>query len=125
MITAADLESLLTAHEHHGHGAFAPTALAALDEREEFQAAAVHALDEAGLPAHYLVARYVRLLTRAVCVQVWRAAPGDFPADPVWLRAALHRSAPAPVARRRCRDRWRPRSSRNCWNATAPAAPSD
>ncbi|MEE1831590.1 acyl-CoA dehydrogenase [Streptomyces sp. SP17KL33] len=49
-------------------------------------------------PEHYdLVTRYVRLLSRTVCVQVWRhAPPGDFLADPAWLRAALHRSAPGP-----------------------------
>ncbi|KFG08668.1 MULTISPECIES: acyl-CoA dehydrogenase [Streptomyces] len=44
-----------------------------------------------------LVTRYVRLLTRTVCVQVWRHAPsGDFLADPAWLRAVLHRSASGP-----------------------------
>ncbi|WEH12496.1 acyl-CoA dehydrogenase [Streptomyces sp. VNUA24] len=49
-------------------------------------------------PEHYdLVTRYVRLLTRAVCVQVWRHAPsGGFLADPAWLRAALHRSTSGP-----------------------------
>ncbi|MDX2604374.1 acyl-CoA dehydrogenase [Streptomyces caniscabiei] len=49
-------------------------------------------------PEHYdLVTRYVRLLSRTVCVQVWRhAPPGDFLADPAWLRAALHRSEPCP-----------------------------
>ncbi|MFF5965083.1 acyl-CoA dehydrogenase [Streptomyces collinus] len=49
-------------------------------------------------PEHYdLVTRYIRLLSRAVCVQVWRhAEPGDFLAGPVWLRAVLHRSAPGP-----------------------------
>ncbi|MEI5522090.1 acyl-CoA dehydrogenase [Streptomyces brasiliscabiei] len=49
-------------------------------------------------PVHYdLVTRYVRLLSRTVCVQVWRHAdPGDFLADPAWLRAALHRSVPGP-----------------------------
>ncbi|MFK4099057.1 acyl-CoA dehydrogenase [Streptomyces sp. NPDC019531] len=49
-------------------------------------------------PEHYdLVTRYVRLLTRTVCVQVWRhAVPGDFLADPAWARAALHRSAAGP-----------------------------
>lgn len=43
--------------------------------------------------AHYdLVSRYVTLLTRICCVQVWRhAPPGDFLARPAWLRAALHR----------------------------------
>ncbi|MDX2522092.1 hypothetical protein PV355_44495 [Streptomyces stelliscabiei] len=51
-------------------------------------------------PEHYdLVTRYVRLLSRTVYVQVWRhARPGDFLADPAWLRAALHRSAPGPNA---------------------------
>ncbi|MFF0627499.1 acyl-CoA dehydrogenase [Streptomyces sp. NPDC004296] len=49
-------------------------------------------------PEHYdLVTRYVRLLSRTACVQVWRhARPGSFQADPAWLRAALHRSAPGP-----------------------------
>ncbi|MGW6911274.1 acyl-CoA dehydrogenase [Streptomyces sp. NPDC054940] len=47
-------------------------------------------------PEHYdLVTRYVRLLSRTACVQVWRhARPEHFLADPAWLRAALHRSAP-------------------------------
>ncbi|TQE29395.1 acyl-CoA dehydrogenase [Streptomyces ipomoeae] len=46
-------------------------------------------------PEYYdLVTRYVRLLSRTACVQVWRhAEPGNFLADPAWLRAALHRSA--------------------------------
>ncbi|WP_105969126.1 acyl-CoA dehydrogenase [Streptomyces geranii] len=49
-------------------------------------------------PEYYdLVTRYVRLLSRTVCVQVWRhAEPGNFLADPAWLRAALHRSAREP-----------------------------
>lgn len=49
-------------------------------------------------PGHYdLVTRYVRVLSRTLCVQVWQhARPGDFLADPAWLRAALHRSAPGP-----------------------------
>ncbi|MFF4054423.1 acyl-CoA dehydrogenase [Streptomyces sp. NPDC001668] len=49
-------------------------------------------------PAHYdLVTRYVRLLSRTVCVQAWRhAGPGDFLADPAWARAALHRSTAGP-----------------------------
>ncbi|WP_247200599.1 hypothetical protein [Streptomyces scabiei] len=39
----------------------------------------------------------MRLLTRTVCVQVWRhARSGDFLADPAWLRAVLHRSASGP-----------------------------
>ncbi|MEU6223129.1 acyl-CoA dehydrogenase [Streptomyces sp. NPDC047042] len=47
-------------------------------------------------PEHYdLVTRYVRLLSRTACVQVWRhAAPAGFLADPAWVRAALHRSTP-------------------------------
>ncbi|MFE1834085.1 acyl-CoA dehydrogenase [Streptomyces sviceus] len=47
-------------------------------------------------PEHYdLVTRYVRLLSRTACVQVWRhSGAGDFLADPAWARAALHRSAP-------------------------------
>ncbi|MFC9681058.1 acyl-CoA dehydrogenase [Streptomyces sp. NPDC056948] len=49
-------------------------------------------------PEYYdLVTRYVRLLSRTAWVQVWRhAEPGNFLADPAWLRAALHRSAPGP-----------------------------
>ncbi|MFF7791548.1 acyl-CoA dehydrogenase family protein [Streptomyces sp. NPDC007991] len=49
-------------------------------------------------PEYYdLVTRYVRLLSRTACVQVWRhAEPGTFLADPAWLRAALHRSARGP-----------------------------
>ncbi|UUU31862.1 acyl-CoA dehydrogenase [Streptomyces sp. CA-210063] len=49
-------------------------------------------------PEHYdLVTRYVRLLSRTACGQVWRhARPDDFLADPTWLRAALCRSAPGP-----------------------------
>lgn len=49
-------------------------------------------------PEHYdLVTRYVRLLTRTTCVQVWRHAdPAGFLADPAWPRAALSRSAPGP-----------------------------
>ncbi|MCX5426032.1 acyl-CoA dehydrogenase [Streptomyces sp. NBC_00078] len=49
-------------------------------------------------PEHYdLVTRYVRLLSRGVCAQVWRhAEPDSFLADPAWLRAALHRCAPGP-----------------------------
>ncbi|MGW1674080.1 acyl-CoA dehydrogenase family protein [Streptomyces sp. NPDC002324] len=50
MTTAADLETLLAAHEDD---AFAPDTLAALDHREEFPAGAVQLLDDAGLPAHY------------------------------------------------------------------------
>lgn len=49
-------------------------------------------------PEHYdLVTRYVRLLARTASIEVWRhAEPGTFLADPAWLRAALHRSAPGP-----------------------------
>ncbi|MBB6418143.1 acyl-CoA dehydrogenase [Streptomyces sp. AK010] len=49
-------------------------------------------------PEYYdLVTPYVRLLSRTACVQVWRHAdPGNFLADPAWLRAALHRSARGP-----------------------------
>ncbi|NGO44962.1 acyl-CoA dehydrogenase [Streptomyces ureilyticus] len=49
-------------------------------------------------PEHYdLVTRYVRLLARTACIEVWRhAEPGTFLAGPAWLRAALHRSAPGP-----------------------------
>ncbi|BBC31210.1 Oxidoreductase [Streptomyces graminofaciens] len=49
-------------------------------------------------PEHYdLVTRYVRVLSRTACAQVWRhARPESFLADPAWLRAALCRSAPGP-----------------------------
>ncbi len=52
-------------------------------------------------PEHYdLVTRYVRVLSRTASVQVWRhAGPGDFLADPAWVRAALHRSALGPHRR--------------------------
>ncbi|MFJ2609304.1 MULTISPECIES: acyl-CoA dehydrogenase family protein [unclassified Streptomyces] len=65
MTTAAALEARLVAHEAD---AFAPDLLAALDENEEFPAEAVRVLDEAGLPAHYVltpdadVSETVRLL---------------------------------------------------------------
>ncbi|WP_060880996.1 acyl-CoA dehydrogenase family protein [Streptomyces scabiei] len=68
MITTADLECLLTAHED---GPFSPETLAGLDEREEFPDGAVRVLDSAGLSAHYVLpeggdlAETVRLL-RAV-----------------------------------------------------------
>ncbi|MEI5522091.1 acyl-CoA dehydrogenase [Streptomyces brasiliscabiei] len=52
MTTTADLETLLTAHEDD---VFAPDALAGLDDREEFPAGAVRVLDDAGLPAHYVL----------------------------------------------------------------------
>ncbi|WP_216586707.1 acyl-CoA dehydrogenase family protein [Streptomyces brasiliscabiei] len=52
MTTTADLETLLTAHEDD---LFAPDALAGLDDREEFPADAVRVLDDAGLPAHYVL----------------------------------------------------------------------
>ncbi|QFR02142.1 acyl-CoA dehydrogenase [Streptomyces phaeolivaceus] len=52
MTTTADLETLLAAHEDD---AFAPEALAGLDDREEFPAGAVRVLDDAGLPAHYVL----------------------------------------------------------------------
>ncbi|MDX3748771.1 acyl-CoA dehydrogenase [Streptomyces sp. AK08-02] len=49
-------------------------------------------------PEHYgMVTRYVRLLSRTACTQVWRHAPPEsFLAGPAWLRAALWRSAPGP-----------------------------
>lgn len=45
-------------------------------------------------PRHYdLVTRYVRLLVRISCLQVWRHARDGFLADPVWL----HAPRPGPV----------------------------
>ncbi|MFF0627498.1 acyl-CoA dehydrogenase [Streptomyces sp. NPDC004296] len=52
MTTVADLETLLAAHEDD---AFLPGTLARLDEREEFPDDAVRLLDDAGLPAHYVL----------------------------------------------------------------------
>ncbi len=52
MTTTADLETLLAAHEDD---AFSPEALAELDAREEFPGDAVRVLDDAGLPAHYVL----------------------------------------------------------------------
>ncbi|MFE0254769.1 acyl-CoA dehydrogenase family protein [Streptomyces sp. NPDC059010] len=52
MTTTADLETLLATHEDD---AFAPGALAELDAREEFPDGAVRLLDDAGLPAHYVL----------------------------------------------------------------------
>ncbi|WP_210586542.1 acyl-CoA dehydrogenase [Streptomyces sp. GESEQ-35] len=43
--------------------------------------------------AFALAARYAELLGAAAAVGVWRTARGGFLADPVWLGAALHRSA--------------------------------
>jgi alkylation response protein AidB-like acyl-CoA dehydrogenase len=49
------------------------------------------------LPRHYdLVTRYVRLLVRISCLQVWRHAPDGFLADPAWLRSP--RTGPVPDA---------------------------
>ncbi|WP_329343246.1 acyl-CoA dehydrogenase [Streptomyces sp. NBC_00663] len=65
MTTTADLESLLAGHEDD---VLSPDTLAALDEREEFPDRAVRLLDDAGLPAHYVLtpdgdfSRTVRLL---------------------------------------------------------------
>lgn len=52
MTTMADLETLLAAHEDD---VFLPGTLARLDEREEFPDDAVRLLDDAGLPAHYVL----------------------------------------------------------------------
>lgn len=68
MTTTVELETLLTAHEDAD---FSPHALAELDDREEFPDGAVRVLDDAGLPAHYVllsdgdISETVRLL-RAV-----------------------------------------------------------
>ncbi|GFE13227.1 acyl-CoA dehydrogenase [Streptomyces glebosus] len=48
----AELETLLAAHEDD---VFLPGTLARLDEREEFPDDAVRLLDDAGLPAHYVL----------------------------------------------------------------------
>ncbi|BBC31211.1 Oxidoreductase [Streptomyces graminofaciens] len=52
MTTTADLETLLAAHESD---AFSPDALAGLDTLEEFPGSAVRLLDDAGMPAHYVL----------------------------------------------------------------------
>ncbi|KUO02668.1 acyl-CoA dehydrogenase family protein [Streptomyces caeruleatus] len=65
MTTTADLETLLATHDDD---VLAPGALAELDDREEFPDGAVRLLDDAGLPAHYVLtpdgdfSRTVRLL---------------------------------------------------------------
>ncbi|MFK4099055.1 acyl-CoA dehydrogenase family protein [Streptomyces sp. NPDC019531] len=50
MTTTTELETLLAEDD-----AFSPETLAGLDAREEFPGDAVRALDEAGLPAHYVL----------------------------------------------------------------------
>ncbi|WP_371582079.1 acyl-CoA dehydrogenase [Streptomyces sp. NBC_01314] len=52
MTTTAGLETLLAAHESD---AFSPDVLAELDDREEFPDGAVRLLDDAGMPAHYVL----------------------------------------------------------------------
>lgn len=111
MTTTADLESLLTAHED---GVFSPGTLAGLDEREEFPDEAVRVLDDAGLPAHYVLpedgdfAETVRLL-RAVARRDLTVAIAHgktfLGAAPVWVagtpaqatRLAAHVRAGEPV----------------------------
>ncbi|MBD9727468.1 acyl-CoA dehydrogenase [Streptomyces caniscabiei] len=111
MTTTADLESLLTAHEGD---VFSPETLAGLDEREEFPDEAVRVLDDAGLPAHYVLpedgdfAETVRLL-RAVARRDLTVAIAHgktfLGAAPVWVagtpaqatRLAAHVRAGEPV----------------------------
>ncbi|MDX2604373.1 acyl-CoA dehydrogenase [Streptomyces caniscabiei] len=111
MTTTADLESLLTAHEDD---VFSPGTLAGLDEREEFPDEAVRVLDDAGLPAHYVLpedgdfAETVRLL-RAVARRDLTVAIAHgktfLGAAPVWVagtpaqatRLAAHVRAGEPV----------------------------
>ncbi|MFE5096961.1 acyl-CoA dehydrogenase family protein [Streptomyces sp. NPDC056638] len=99
-----------------GHDPIAASLAAALDEPwdgadRELRAAAVSDLTEltefagacttlpvtewgvdASARTYDLADRYTRLLTRICCLQVQRHATAPFLADPVWVRAVLHRS---------------------------------
>lgn len=99
MTTTADLESLLAAHEDD---VFSPETLAGLDEREEFPDGAVRVLDEAGLPAHYVLTQdgdlgeTVRLL-RAVARRDLTVAIAHgktfLGAAPVWVAGTPEQAA--------------------------------
>ncbi|MDT0572593.1 acyl-CoA dehydrogenase [Streptomyces sp. DSM 3412] len=99
MTTTADLESLLTAHEDD---VFSPETLAGLDEREEFPDGAVRVLDDAGLPAHYVLSEggdlgeTVRLL-RAVARRDLTVAIAHgktfLGAAPVWVAGTPEQAA--------------------------------
>lgn len=62
------------------------------------QACAALRITELGVDApsgvYDLADRYIGLLTRISCLQVWRHATDPFLADSAWLLAALHRSHP-------------------------------
>jgi len=99
MTTTADLETLLVAHEGD---AFSPDALAGLDDREEFPDGAVRVLDDAGLPAHYVLppdgdlSETVRLL-RAVARRDLTVAIAHgktfLGAAPVWVAGTPEQTA--------------------------------
>ncbi|MFF7791549.1 acyl-CoA dehydrogenase family protein [Streptomyces sp. NPDC007991] len=99
MTTTADLETLLATHEDD---VFAPDELAELDDREEFPDGAVRLLDEAGLPAHYVLtpdgdfSRTVRLL-RAVARRDLTVAIAHgktfLGAAPVWVAGTPDQAA--------------------------------
>ncbi|QKZ16014.1 acyl-CoA dehydrogenase family protein [Streptomyces chartreusis] len=99
MTTTADLEGLLATHEDD---VLAPDALVGLDDREEFPDGAVRLLDEAGLPAHYVLtpdgdfSRTVRLL-RAVARRDLTVAIAHgktfLGAAPVWVAGTPHQAA--------------------------------
>ncbi|MFE6618158.1 acyl-CoA dehydrogenase family protein [Streptomyces sp. NPDC057740] len=99
MTTAADLETLLATHEDD---VLAPDALADLDDREEFPDGAVRLLDDAGLPAHYVLtpdgdfSRTVRLL-RAVARRDLTVAIAHgktfLGAAPVWVAGTPEQAA--------------------------------
>ncbi|MFC9681057.1 acyl-CoA dehydrogenase family protein [Streptomyces sp. NPDC056948] len=97
MTTTADLQTLLATHD-----VLAPDALAELDDREEFPDGAVRLLDDAGLPAHYVLSpdgdfsRTVRLL-RAVARRDLTLAIAHgktfLGAAPVWVAGAPDQAA--------------------------------
>ncbi|MCX5426031.1 acyl-CoA dehydrogenase family protein [Streptomyces sp. NBC_00078] len=99
MTTTADLENLLAAHEDD---VFSPGALAELDDREEFPDGAVRFLDDAGLPAHYVLlqdgdfSETVRLL-RAVARRDLTVAVAHgktfLGAAPVWVAGTPEQAA--------------------------------
>lgn len=78
MTTTTGLENLLAAHESD---AFSPDALAELDALEEFPDDAVRLLDDAGMPAHYVL-----------------SADGDFSETLRLLRAVARRDLTVAIA---------------------------
>ncbi|EKX68090.1 acyl-CoA dehydrogenase family protein [Streptomyces ipomoeae] len=99
MTTTADLETLLATHEDD---VLASDVLAELDDREEFPDGAVRLLDDAGLPAHYVLtpdgdfSRTVRLL-RAVARRDLTVAIAHgktfLGAAPVWVAGTPDQAA--------------------------------